>query len=140
MAKNLPGSQPYLLSFDCIGNASSGSLITTQQEANLPFAVKRVFWVNNTPDGIVRGNHANKQTQEIMVVVAGSVKVETESITGEKATFELDDPTVGLYIPTYCWLRIFFSPGTTLVCLASTDFEASDYILDLATFRSFQQK
>jgi hypothetical protein len=140
MANNLPAAEPYFLKFEQIGAAQTGILVTSQQAANLPFAVKRVFWVLDTPSEMKRGGHANKATEEIMVVLNGAVTVETESRSGRKQTFELNDPAVGLYIPTYCWLSIRFAPGTILLCLASTDFDETDYIQDLADFRSFQQK
>lgn len=140
MANNLPAAEPYLLKFEQIGAAETGVLVTSQQAANLPFAVKRVFWVLNTPSEVKRGGHANKVTEEIMVALNGAVTVETESRSGQKQTFELNDPAVGLYIPTYCWLTIKFAPATTLLCLASTDFDEADYIQDFEVFRSFQQK
>ena len=140
MTNYLPGPEPYLLSFDQIGSAALGQLISTQQAGNLPFAVKRVFWVFNTPPDVQRGNHANKVTQEVMIAVQGAVTVETESRSGQKQTFTLNDPQKGLYIPTYCWLTINFAPGTILLCLTSTDFDEADYMLDLAEFRSYQQK
>ena len=138
MANNLPAAEPYLLKFEQIGNAGTGVLVTSQQAANLPFPVKRVFWVLETPEAVKRGNHANKVTEEVMVALCGAVTVETESRSGRKQTFELNDPAVGLYIPTYCWLSIGFTPGTVLLCLASTDFDEADYIHSLAEFRSFQ--
>ena len=135
MKKNLPGPEPYLMQFEKIGDASSGFLATSQQAALLPFAVKRVFWVYGTPDAVKRGGHANKVTEEVMIAVQGSVSVQTESASGQLQNFELSDPTFGLYIPTYCWLSISFSPGAVLVCLASTDFDAADYIQDREEFR-----
>ena len=139
MANNLPAANPYLLKFDQIGQAGTGVLVTTQQSDNLPFAVKRVFWVLEAFSEVKRGNHANKITEEVMVALSGAVTVQTESRSGQKQTFELTDPAIGLYIPPYCWLTISFSPGTVLLCLASTDFDEADYIQDLAGFRSYQK-
>jgi hypothetical protein len=139
MKKNLPAAEPYLMHFDEIGDPAIGFLITTQQANKLPFAVKRVFWVYNTPTTVKRGGHANKITQEIMIAVHGSVTVQTESGSGQIETFELKDPKTGLFIPDYCWLTISFSPGAVLVCLASTDFDETDYILDLEEFRKMNK-
>ena len=140
MANNLPATEPYLLKFEQIGAADTGVLVTSQQAANLPFPIKRVFWVLKTPEEVKRGGHANKVTEEIMVAINGAVTVETESRTGRKQTFELNNPAVGLYIPTYCWLTISFAPATILLFLASTDFDEADYIQEHSEFSSFQQK
>jgi hypothetical protein len=140
MANKLPATAPYLLKFDRIGHAGTGILVTSQQAASLPFAVQRVFWVLETPSEVERGGHANKITEEIMVALHGSVTVETENRSGRKQTFELNDPAVGLYIPAYCWLSIRFAPGTVLLCLASTDFDETDYIQEITEFRNFQQE
>jgi len=139
MPKNLPGPEPYLITFDQIGNGASGVLTSTQQEADLPFAVKRVFWVKDTPAARIRGNHANRITEEIMIAVSGSVTVETVSVSGQKVRFELNNASLGLYIPTYCWLTIAFSADAILVCLASTDFDEADYIQEFATFQRYQK-
>ena len=132
------GPNPYLLRFEQFGDAVSGFITSTQQAANLPFAVKRIFWTYDTPTEKSRGGHANKQTQEIMVVVTGEAIVETENLTGKNETFRLDDKNTGLYIPANCWLTIKLQPGTILLCLASTDFDATDYIRDYNEFRSLQ--
>ncbi len=136
MEKNLPGPEPYILTFEQTGDPASGFLTTTQKASNLPFKVQRVFWVTDTPTDVKRGHHANKITEEIMVAVSGVVTVETETLDGRKQNFTLNDRTTGLYIPTYCWLSISFEPGAVLLCLASTDFDQADYILDLTDFRS----
>ena len=138
--KHKPGPDPYLLRFDQIGDAASGFITSTQQAANLPFAVKRIFWTYDTPTEKSRGGHANKLTQEIMVVVAGGVEVETETLTGIKENFRLNDTNTGLYIPANCWLNIRLQPGTILLCLASTDFDPTDYIRDYDQFRRLQTR
>lgn len=140
MTNYLPASEPYLLTFHQIGSVGAGQLVSTQQAQNLPFAVKRVFWVFDTPPETRRGQHANKITEEVMIAVQGAVTVETESRSGQTQTFTLRDPQQGLYIPPYCWLNIQFAPGTVLLCLTSTDFDEADYILDRQEFYRYQQK
>ena len=139
MDKKIPGQEPYILHFEQTGDLASGFLATTQKASILPFAVQRIFWVYQTPVSVKRGDHANKLTEEIMVAVSGVVTVETETLNGQKQIFELNNPTSGLYIPTYCWLTISFTPSTVLLCMASTDFDEADYIHDKTVFRSFQK-
>jgi 5-deoxy-D-glucuronate isomerase len=126
---------PYLLYFDQIGEQSTGFLASTQQASQIPFAVKRAFWIYGTPAGAVRGNHANKATEEVLVAVNGSITITADMGAGKEETFVLDSPTTGLYIPAMCWTRLSFAPGTIALCIASTDFDEEDYIRDYAAFR-----
>ncbi len=126
-------TEPYLLPFLCLPDAH-GTLISTQDEKGLPFAAKRIFWVFASNQGDERGGHAHRTTQEILVVVQGSVKVETETAQG-KQSFELQTPSQGLYIPPFCWIAVHPSPGAILCCMTSTVFEKADYIRDYAEFK-----
>ena len=138
MTKPLAGNPPFLIQFKQIGDTASGYLTTTQRASEIPFPVRRVFWTRNIPVGKLRGGHANKTTREVMVVMNGKVEVQTETVAGEQKSFVLDRSDVGLFIPEYCWLTIRFEPETILLCLASTDFDETDYIRDLAEFRNLK--
>jgi dTDP-4-dehydrorhamnose 3,5-epimerase-like enzyme len=93
-----------------------------------------VFWTYGTPAGVLRGQHANKATEEVLVAVTGSIRVETDN-GRRKETFVLDSPTQGLYIPAMCWTDLHFAPGSIALCLTSTDFDEADYIRDYAVFQ-----
>lgn len=83
---------------------------------------------------MVRGHHANKATEEVLVALSGQIKVKTD--TGQKVQeFVLADSQTGLYIPAMCWNEIYFSEGAVAVCLTSTDYHADDYIHDYAYFK-----
>ncbi|WP_101443848.1 sugar 3,4-ketoisomerase [Pontibacter ramchanderi] len=125
---------PYLIRFTETGSPAIGFIASTQLAQNIPFAIKRVFWTYGTPAGVLRGQHANKATEEVLVAVTGSIRVETDN-GKSKQTFELNDPSEGLYLPAMCWTDLHFASGTVAVCLTSTDFEESDYIRDYATFQ-----
>ncbi|EJF09680.1 MULTISPECIES: FdtA/QdtA family cupin domain-containing protein [Pontibacter] len=125
---------PYLIHLTETGNQEIGFIASTQLAQNIPFEIKRVFWTYGTPAGVLRGQHANKATEEVLVAVTGSITVETDN-GRSKETFVLDNPAIGLYLPAMCWTDLHFAPGTIAVCLTSTDFEDSDYIRDYATFK-----
>ncbi|WP_240773222.1 FdtA/QdtA family cupin domain-containing protein [Pontibacter sp. SGAir0037] len=131
--------QPYLIQFDQIGSAVEGYIATTQYAEKLPFQVKRVFWTYNIPAGVVRGNHANKATQEVLVAVQGAIRVEAEWGKGQQV-FLLNSPAIGLYIPPLCWTRLSFQDGAMAVCLTSTDFSEEDYIRDYQEFQTHVTK
>ncbi|MFC6997626.1 sugar 3,4-ketoisomerase [Rufibacter roseus] len=123
---------PHLISFLQLTDAT-GTLVTTQDENNLPFEVKRVFWVYGTPVGKVRGGHAHRTTQEVLTVVNGSVRVETQHAEGQQV-FELTTPTQGLYIPPLCWIKVQPSEGAVICCLTSTLYDEADYIRQYEEF------
>jgi hypothetical protein len=125
---------PYLIQFDQIGNPAAGYITTTQFAEKIPFTIKRVFWIHGTPKTVVRGNHANKLTEEVLIVLTGGISVITETVANNQ-TFELTTPDQGLYIPAMCWTQLCFQEGTVGLCLASTDFDDADYIRDHAYFK-----
>jgi hypothetical protein len=103
---------------------SRGSL--TVIEKILPFPVKRVFYIYDVPEGSVRGGHCHKRTRMALVALRGSCL-----ITGAWGAWEyrLDDPSAALILEALDWHEMRFEvPGTILLCLASHEFDADDYI------------
>ncbi|MBC5775315.1 FdtA/QdtA family cupin domain-containing protein [Pontibacter sp. KCTC 32443] len=125
---------PYLISFEQVGSTAEGVLTSTQYADKLPFAVKRVFWIQGMPPEIVRGHHANKTTQEVLVALAGSIKVKAETSAGT-SEFILSSADKGLYIPALCWTELTFSEETIALCLASTDYDEQDYLRDYEKYK-----
>jgi hypothetical protein len=131
---NLRKENPEVIFFNQSGDQHLGFLVSTQQADCLPFPVKRVFWVHHVPSGIRRGLHAGKTMAEVLVAIQGRVEIRTESWTG-KQNFVLDRPDMGLLVPARCWIELSFSDDALLLCLASTDYDPEDYIMDYAEFR-----
>lgn len=127
-------ASPYLIQFDQIGDPAAGYITSTQFSEKIPFEIKRVFWIHGTPETTVRGQHANKQTEEVLVALSGGIRISTETIDSDQ-TFELTSPGQGLYIPAMCWTELIFQEGTIGLCLASTDFDDADYVRDHGFFR-----
>ncbi|WP_238395633.1 sugar 3,4-ketoisomerase [Pontibacter pudoricolor] len=125
---------PYLISFEQVGSAAAGVLTSTQFADKLPFAVKRVFWIQGTPTEVTRGHHANKTTKEVLVALTGTIKIKAETSTGINE-FGLSSADRGLYIPALCWTELTFTEGTIALCLASTDFDEQDYLRDYEVFK-----
>lgn len=101
-----------------------GSL--TVIEKVLPFPVKRVFYIYDVPAGSVRGGHCHKKTRMALVPLGGSCL-----ITGAWGAWEyrLNDPSRALILEAPDWHEMRFEvPGTILLCLASEEFDADDYI------------
>ncbi|WP_439881598.1 sugar 3,4-ketoisomerase [Pontibacter sp. MBLB2868] len=125
---------PYLISFHRSGKPQEGYISSTQYADMVPFAIKRVFWTYDTPTEIVRGRHAHKATQQVLVALAGRIKVELDAGKGSKEMYELCDPVTGLFLPQMHWANIHFSAGAILLSMASSDFEELDYIRDYEAF------
>lgn len=105
-----------------------GNLTVTEQLKNIPFEVKRVYWVYDVPSGECRGGHAHKQCREFIVAVSGSFTV-TLNDGREQETFLLNHPYQGLLVETGIWRTLDdFSSGAVCLVLASELFEEEDYI------------
>lgn len=117
-----------------IGNDMIGH-IAIAENSQLPFVIRRTYWTFHTPADVPRGHHAHKALRQIIFAVSGSIRIVLENVAGDKLTFELTDPWRGLYIPPMYWRTIYFMDDAVLLCLASEEFEESDYIRDYALFR-----
>jgi dTDP-4-dehydrorhamnose 3,5-epimerase-like enzyme len=128
-------TSPFLIPFKGIGHPEIGYLSVAENTQNIPFEIKRVFWTYYTPQDICRGRHAHHETQIIIVAVHGSIMVETEMIDGEKCNFQLNSPNIGLYLPILCWHTLQYSHDAVQMVMASTNYDANDYIRDYEGFR-----
>jgi UDP-2-acetamido-3-amino-2,3-dideoxy-glucuronate N-acetyltransferase len=111
-----------------------GVLSIGEIESELPFLPKRYFLVYEVPSKVVRGQHAHRELEELLICVHGSchVVVDDGQNIGEVV---LDSPQLALYIPPMVWtIQYKYSPGTVLMVLASEKYEVSDYILDYDEF------
>ncbi len=125
---------PFVIQFEQVGDAAAGILTSTQHARNLPFGVKRAFWIQGTPSNLVRGHHANKVTEEVLIALTGIIKVKAETSQGIRE-FILSSPDSGVYIPSLCWTELTFSESAIALCLASTDFDEKDYLRDYKEFK-----
>lgn len=117
---------PHLLSLPTTGSAQSGRLAVAEQ-ANLPFPVKRAYWVFDVPADQVRGRHAHRTLEQLLVAVHGQVHVTVEAPGFARHTFHLAHPAQALYLPPGAWRELHFEPGAVLLCLASHEYDEADY-------------
>jgi hypothetical protein len=131
--------KPHCIHFTGIGDEEVGYISVAQSNRHVPFEIKRVYWVYHTPEYIERGNHAHKACRQILIAAAGAIDVELENIRGEKELFQLHAPSMGLFVPVMHWRRIHLSKGAVLLCLASHDFEETDYIRSYNDFAAYKK-
>ena len=116
---------------------SRGQLIAIEAVKDVPFEVKRVYYMYNTVDGVRRGYHAHKSLQQVLICIHGSCKILLDD-GADKEIVPLNDPSVGLYIGNNIWREMFdFSDDAVLMVLASEYYNESDYIRNYDDFLRF---
>ena len=111
-----------------------GKLVVAEGELDIPFAIQRVFYIYGSDDTVVRGQHANRESEFVLINVAGSSKVMITDGTN-KDIVELNRPMEGVYLPKMVWKEMYdFSPDSVLLCLASEHYIESEYIRDYDEF------
>lgn len=111
-----------------------GKLVVAEGEIDIPFKIERVFYIYGSDDTVVRGQHANRNSEFVLINVAGSSKVKITD-GSNKEIVELNRPMEGVYIPKMIWKEMYdFSPDSVLLVLASTHYDGSEYIRDFEEY------
>lgn len=101
----------------------------------LPFDIKRAFYIFGSDKDVVRGQHANRKTEFVLINVAGNSKVKVKDGMGNEAIYCLNRPHTGVYLPTRVWKDMYdFSEDSVLLCLASEHYDPQGYIRDYTEF------
>lgn len=111
-----------------------GMLVALEEYSDIPFEIKRVYYMYQTKEGVRRGFHAHKSLQQILVCIHGSCKVLLDN-GSEKKTVSLERPYEGLYVANNMWREMYdFSEDAVLLVLASEVYREEDYIRDYEKF------
>ncbi len=111
-----------------------GQLVAIEAMKDLPFEVKRVYYIYDTLSGVRRGFHAHRNLEQILICVSGSCKIHLDN-GYETAEVTLDKPNEGLYISNDMWREMYdFSEGAVLLVLASMHYDEADYIRNYEDF------
>ena len=117
-----------------------GNLTFLQNGSQVPFTIKRVFWTYDVPGGQIRGGHAFKEQEQVIVALSGSFEVVFTLRTGEKEKVMLNRSYYGLYIPPLTWRHMEnFSTNALSLHLASTEYDSSDYLYDFDEFKNYNE-
>lgn len=107
-----------------------GSLVIAEGNQDVPFEIKRVFYMYGSDPDIVRGQHANRESEFVLINVSGSSKVRIDN-GYEEVVVELNKPRMGLYLSSMIWKDMYdFSADSVLLVLASTHYDGKEYIRD----------
>lgn len=132
-------SSASIIELGATGTTSLGYLSVAEPGKNIPFDIKRVYWTYFTPNEVVRGNHAHRELEQILVAVSGHIHVQTESIKGEVRDFHLMSPQQGLYVPRLHWRTLKFSHNAVLMSLASLPYDPEEYIREYEDFAALKR-
>lgn len=111
-----------------------GSLISLEENKNVPFDIKRVYYIFDTKNGIRRGLHAHRNLKQIVVCVSGSCTFLLDE-GDRRITINLDSPSKGLFIDKMVWREMYnFSDDCVLMVLANQHYNEEDYIRDYNDF------
>lgn len=114
-----------------------GHLVALEEFKDIPFNIKRVYYMYDTADGITRGFHAHKKLQQILVCIHGSVNITLDN-GKEKKVVPLEKPYEGLYVSNAMWREMSdFSDGAVLLVLASELYDEEDYIRNYDEFLEY---
>lgn len=120
--------QYKLIEFTDLGDERGNLVVIEGEGMDIPFDIKRVFYIYGSDSEVVRGQHANRETEFLLVNVSGTSKVRVDNGT-ESEIVELNKPRMGLYIPNMLWKDMYdFSEDSVLLVLASRHYDAKEYI------------
>lgn len=122
-----------LIEFKTLGD-DRGSLISLEQNKNIPFEIKRIYYIFGTKENVARGFHAHKKLRQLAICVKGSCRFIMDNGT-HKEEIILDTPDKGLMIDTMQWHEMHdFSDDCIIIVLASDFYDESDYIRNYDDF------
>lgn len=132
--KNFDNCKYSVIEFKEMGDERGNLVVAEGSGFDIPFDIRRVFYIYGSDPDIRRGNHANRYTKFVLINVSGSSKVLVDD--GEKKEIVvLDKPRMGLYLGPMVWKEMYdFSPDSVLLCLASEHYIESEYIRDYDAF------
>lgn len=111
-----------------------GQLIALEESKEIPFSIKRVYYMYDTEEGVRRGFHSHRTLQQILICIHGSCKILLDD-GRERRNILLNKPHEGIYIGPDIWREMYdFSPDAVLLVLASQLYDESDYIRDYQQF------
>ena len=122
-----------LIEFNHLGD-DRGGLISLEQNQNIPFDIKRVYYIFDTKDGVARGFHAHKDLQQVAICVKGSCRFILDDGVHRESVI-LDKPNMGLFINSMMWREMHgFSDDCVLMVIANHHYDEADYIRDYDDF------
>ena len=126
--------QIKILEFSDLGDERGNLVVVEGSGVDIPFSIKRVFYIYGSDAEVIRGRHANRKTEFVLINVSGKSKVKVDN-GYEQRIIDLDRPRMGLYLSAVVWKdRFEFSSDSVLLVLASEHYDAEEYIRNYDDF------
>lgn len=118
-----------IINFNQLGD-ERGHLVVVEGNKDIPFDIKRIFYIYGSDTDVVRGMHANRDSEFVLINVSGTSKVKVKDCN-EEVVVNLDHPHMGIYLGKMVWKEMYdFSKDSVLLVLASTHYSNEEYIRD----------
>jgi dTDP-4-dehydrorhamnose 3,5-epimerase-like enzyme len=128
--------QPQIINLPKIEDPR-GNLSFIEELNQIPFKIERAYWIYDVPGGQIRGGHAFKEQQEVIVALSGSLDILVDD-GKDKKIFPLNRSYYGLFIPAKFWRQMQnFSTNALALVLSSTHYSESDYIREYDEFLKY---
>ena len=126
---------PRIISIKNIHDEAEGDLSIFEGSGHdLPFAIKRIYYIHDVPAGVQRGGHAHKALRQVLWCPYGSILIRLDD-GHEKSEVLLDDPAKGLIVEHNIWREMIWQQENSVLCVAADSYyEAADYIRDYDEF------
>ena len=106
-----------------------GHLVVIEGNSDIPFDIKRAFYIYGSDRNVIRGKHANRKSEFVLINVSGTSKVRVDDGLGNVEVFSLDRPHMGIYLPVMVWKEMFdFSEDSVLLVFSNEHYDADEYI------------
>ncbi len=113
-----------------------GSLVVLENLNQIPFEIKRIFYVFNVQGNVPRGAHANKKSQFVFIAINGSIKIKIKEQSGVDKIFNLNNPNTALWIDKLVWKEMYdFSDKAVLLVLSNELYDPNEYINDFTQLK-----
>ena len=120
-----------------IPTVNAGELSFFEATHDIPFDIKRIYYISKVPEGVRRGFHAHKELKQLLFCPYGRIQLILENNNGREE-IELSDPSIGVVIDQPTWREMLWLQKDSVLCVAASDFyKVEDYIRDHEEFRKF---
>lgn len=131
-----PLSECKIINFPVVHDVR-GNLSFIEENRQIPFQIKRVYYLYDVPSGATRGGHAHKALHQVVIALSGSFEIILDD-GYNKRSFFLNRPHYGIYIPPRVWRELEnFSSNSVALSLVSEVYDESDYIRNYDAFKSY---
>ena len=125
---------PHIITINTVSTSDIGFLSFFEAERDIPFPIKRIYYIHGVPENTERGAHAHKELKQLLFCPYGSVKILLDN-GKEKSEVLLDNPSIGLIITPCIWRDMIWLVEKSVLCVAASDYyNEDDYIRDYSEF------